>query len=165
MNEKNVKTKEMLESTVADSSAVDFSELPKDAESSAETVAIVEGNAIFTGLYLERKRYLHEGKERFYCFVGGTLRGRNVEAGMVPKDFAGYDVLDIVFGEDDKVGLYKIPYEMRDEVTKKVMRGFTYKAMSRDEDGVYSIGVKCARDSDKAILEMLLKTAEREAKN
>lgn len=164
MNEKNVKIKENLENPMAASSNSVLSESLKDAESPAENVAIVEGDAIFTGLHVERKFYKKDEQEYFYCFVGGKLRGRDVDAGMIPKDYGGYEVLDIVFGEENKVGLYKIPYEMRDEVTKKITRGFTYKVMSQDEDGVYSCTVKPARDSDKAILEMLLKKAEREAK-
>ena len=164
MNEKTIKNEDSLENPLTDSPAADLAGSPKDAESPAENVAIVEGDAIFTGLYVKRRFYQHEGQERFYCYVGGQLRGRDVEAGMIPKDFGGYEVLDIVFGEEDEVGLYKIPYEMRDEVTKKVTRGFTYKAMSQDEDGVYSCTVKHSRDSDKAILEMLLKKAEREAR-
>ena len=160
MNEKNLKNEKNLEKMTEVSSVV--SDLKGD--SAAENVAIVEGDAVFTGLFVERKFYDREGQQYFYCFVGGQLRGRDVEAGMIPKDFGGYEVLDIVFGEGDKVGLYKIPYEMRDETTKKVTRGFTYKAMSQDEDGVYSCTIKPSRDSDKAILEMLLKKAEREAK-
>ena len=78
-NEKNVKEKENV------ILAAEGTVIPEVTETSVENVAIVEGDAVFTGLYLERKKYLHEGKERFYCFVGGTLRGRNVEAGIDRK--------------------------------------------------------------------------------
>ena len=157
-NEKKMNEKEMILSTEG------AAEIRNGEETTVENVAIVEGDAIFTGLYLERELYQRNGEQRFYCYVKGLLRGREVIAGMTPKDFGGYDVLDLVFGDAEKVMLYKVPYEMRDERTKKVTRGYTYKAVSVDEDGtVYSITVKPARDSDKALLEMLVKLMEREA--
>ena len=137
----------------------------QDAEAKADEITVVEGDGIYTGLQVERKYYERDGKMYFFCFVPGVIRGREIEAGVTPADYGGYDVLDIVFGDEDKVGLYKYPYEMRDERTKKVTRGFTYKVQSQDEDGVYAIKVKPARDSDKALLEMLIAKAERSMKH
>lgn len=133
----------------------------KEAEKVMDDIQIVEGEGIFTGLFVGREYYERDGKQYFWCFVSGKIRGKDVRVGLVPVDFGGYEVVDIVFGAEQKVGLYKYLYEMRDEHTKRTVKGFTYKIQSQDDDGVYAIKLKPARDSDKALLEMLLNQVEK----
>ena len=160
-NEKKITS----EAEVKENEVVKTATAIPETEGKADDITVIEGDGIYTGLQVERKYYERDGKMYFFCFVPGVIRGREVTAGVIPADFGGYDVLDIVFGDENKVGLYKYPYEMRDERTKKVTKGFTYKVQSQDEDGVYAIKVKPARDSDKALLEMLIAKAERSMKN
>ena len=89
------------------------------------------------------------------------ISGRDVKVGIAPPDKdtdkGGYAVLDIVFGNSDKAELVLVPYEIRDEKTKKVVKGNSYVVRSVDENGkVYECPVKPARTSDKSLLNMLL---------
>ena len=50
------------------------------------------------------------------------------------------------------------PFEIKDEKTKKVVSGNTFAVVSYDENGeMYECAVKPYRQSDKALLNMLLK--------
>ena len=69
-------------------------------------------------------------------------------------------VLDIVFGNENKADLFLTPYEMKDEATGKIIKGNTYGIRTVDENGeVYECKVKPFRDSDKTLLNMLLRQA------
>ena len=108
-------------------------------------------------LFVERVPYEKNGKTYHSYFIQGKVRGIDARVMIMPPDFGGYKVLDIVFGNADKAELVLVPYEIRDEKTKKVVKGNSYVVRSVDEDGkVYECPVKPARTSDKSLLNMLL---------
>ena len=118
----------------------------------------MEGNK---KIFVERETFESKGKTYFGYYIKGTVRGRDVKVGIAPPDKdtdkGGYAVLDIVFGNADKAELVLVPYEIRDEKTKKVVKGNSYVVHSVDENGKeYECPVKPARTSDKSLLNMLL---------
>ncbi len=108
-------------------------------------------------IFVERETYEKEDKTYFSYFIKGKVRGKDVKATVVPHDVGGYAVLDIVFGEAMEAELVLKPYEIKDEKTKKTVKGNTYAVRSVDENGeIYECPVKPFRSSDKTILNMLL---------
>ena len=108
-------------------------------------------------IFVERETYEKEDKTYFSYFIKGKVRGKDVKATVVPHDAGGYAVLDIVFGEAMEAELVLKPYEIKDEKTKKTVKGNTYAVRSVDENGeIYECPVKPFRSSDKTILNMLL---------
>lgn len=111
-----------------------------------------------TIILVERETFEMEGKEYFSYFIKGTIRGRDVRASVIPPDKGGYVVLDIVFGNAMAAELVVKPFEIKDEKTKKVVSGNSFAVVSYDENGeMYECAVKPYRQSDKALLNMLLK--------
>lgn len=117
-------------------------------------------------IFVERDTYVKNDKTYFSYFIRGVIRGREVRIGIAPPnsdtDIGGYTVLDLVFGNADKTELILVPYEIRDEKTKKVVKGNSYAIRTADEatGEVYECPVKPFRTSDKTLLNMLLnKTA------
>lgn len=125
---------------------------------------VLEGDALLSGLVLTREKLKprEKGAKPIYTYnVYGVIRGVEVRAGMNPPDKGGFSVLSLVFGDTDALPLYMVPYEMKDENGVKIS-GNTYKVMSLDEEGdVLECKVKPSRDSDKRILECLLKKAQK----
>ncbi len=109
-------------------------------------------------LFVERELVTKKEKSFYSYFVKGTLRGREVKVAISVPDFGGYTVLDIVFGDEMQAELVVTPFEMKDEKTGKVTySGNRYGVRSTDEDGkVYECQIKPFRQSDKALLDMLL---------
>ena len=108
-------------------------------------------------IFVEREVYETDGKEYFSYFIKGNVRGKDVRVLITPPDKGGYTVLDIVFGKEMAAELTLTPYEIKDE-KGKVLKGNTYGVRSVDEDGqVYECKIKPFRDSDKALLNMLLR--------
>ena len=109
-------------------------------------------------IFVERETYEKNGKTYFTYFIKGTVRGKGVRVAVVPPDKGGYAVLDIVFGDQMSAQLVTKPFEIKDDVTGKVISGNTYAVISADEDGVvYECAVKPFRSSDKSLLNMLLR--------
>lgn len=109
-------------------------------------------------LKIERETYQSkDSSERYSYFVKGVIRGKSVKASLIPGDIGGYDVLDIVFGEEKTADLVLVPYSMVDEKTGKEINGNGYEAQNVDELGeVYKCKVKPRQASDKSLLEMLI---------
>ena len=106
---------------------------------------------------VERETYEKNGKTFYSYFIKGNVRGRDVKASLAPPDKGGYVILDIVFDDAMEAELVVIPYEIRDE-KGNVLKGNTYAVRSQDENGdIYECKVKPYRDSDKNILNMLLR--------
>lgn len=111
-------------------------------------------------LFVERETFEKNDKSYFSYFIKGKVRGKDVKVALIPPDKGGYSVLDIVFGGADKAELVLMPYEIKDDATGKVVKGNTYSARTVDENGeVFECGVKPYRNSDKTLLNMLLKQA------
>ena len=108
-------------------------------------------------VFVERETFETNGKTYFTYFVRGNVRGKDVKACVVPPDLGGYAVLDIVFNGEKSAELVSTPFEMKDD-HNKVISGCTYSVRSTDENGkVYECKIKPFRNSDKTILNMLLR--------
>ena len=108
-------------------------------------------------IYVERETYEQDGKEYYSYFIKGVVRGVEVRILITPPDKGGYRVLDIVYGKEMSAELTLTPYEMKD-AKGKVVKGNTYGVRTVDEDGLtYECKIKPFRDSDKSLLNMLLR--------
>lgn len=111
-------------------------------------------------IFVERDTFEKDGKEYYSYFIKGVVRGKEVRVMIIPPDKGGYTVLDIVFGNEMSAELILKPYEIKDEATGRVIAGNSYAVQTVDEDGeIYECSVKPYRNSDKALLAMLVKRA------
>ena len=109
-------------------------------------------------IFVERDTYEKNGKTYFSYFIKGVVRGKEIRVNIMPPDKGGYTVLDIVFGDAMHAELTVTPFEMKDEATGRTITGNTYGVRSVDEKGeVYECKIKPFRQSDKALLGMLLR--------
>lgn len=109
-------------------------------------------------IFVERETFEKNDRTYFSYFIKGKLRGKDVKVAVVPPDKGGYAVLDIVFGNEMKAELVVNPFEIKDEATGRVITGNTYLVRTADENGeVYECNVKPYRNSDKTLLNMLIK--------
>lgn len=106
-----------------------------------------------------------EGKEYWGYYVEGTIvRKKNgkrmqkdITVDFVAKDSGGYEVLDLIFFSSDIAKLVMREGKMTNERTGKVSRYTVYEIQSTDDDGtMFSYKVKPSRESDKALLQMLI---------
>ena len=111
-------------------------------------------------LYVEREKFVgNDGKDYWSYILKGKIRNRDIKVDFAPKDKGGYEPLDILFDVQSKAELVIAEEEMTDSVSGKKTKYSTYTLQTTDEDGVvYQCGVKPSRDSDKALLLMLLNT-------
>ena len=118
----------------------------------------VKKNVKVNKVLVERETYEKNGKEYFAYFVKGIVKGKEVKAGIMPHDFGGYSLLDIVFMDAKQVELEARPFEFKDEKTGALISGTSYVVISFDENGeAYECSVKPARQSDKQLLQMILR--------
>ena len=108
-------------------------------------------------LFVEREGFKgSDGKDYWAYLVKGKVRGRDVKIDFAPKDKGGYEPLDIVFDVAPLAELIMSEEEMTND-NGKVTKYTTYKVRTVDENGlIYECGVKPTRDSDKALLNMLI---------
>lgn len=116
-------------------------------------------------IYVERETYEKNDNTYYTYFIKGKIRGRDVRIALAPpsdkdkKDMGGYTVLDIVFGDAMKADFVVEPFEFKDS-TGKTISGVRHLVRSIDENGeIYECAIKPARQSDKALLNMLLAQA------
>lgn len=110
-------------------------------------------------IFVEREIYVSkkDESEHFSYFIKGTLRGKEVKVRIVPPDFGGYTVLEIVFGDKNEAELTIAPFQIKDDAGRVTMTGNTYGVKSVDEDGkIYECKIRPFQDSDKSLLNMLL---------
>ena len=86
-------------------------------------------------IMVEREPYEKDGKTFQSYFIKGTVRGVDFRVRIVPPDFGGYTVLDIVYAGEQEAELVLVPYEITDEKTGRVTKGNSYAVHSEDEDG------------------------------
>ncbi|MCI8368364.1 MAG: hypothetical protein HFJ81_01830 [Clostridia bacterium] len=114
-------------------------------------------------LTVEREIYTGKDEKEYYgYFVRGKLRGREVQADLMPKnkDFDGYAILDIIFDIAPTAQL-SIREEESETATGAKTRYTVYEVSNTDEDGItYSYKLKPRAESDKSILGVLLQIAE-----
>ncbi|MBR2969211.1 MAG: hypothetical protein IKC36_05150 [Clostridia bacterium] len=116
-------------------------------------------------IYVERETYEKNDNTYYTYFIKGKIRGRDVRIALAPpsdkdkKDMGGYTVLDIVFGDAMKAEFVVEPFEFKDG-SGKTVTGARHLVRTVDESGeVYECAIKPARQSDKALLNMLLAQA------
>lgn len=109
-------------------------------------------------IVVERETFEMNEKSYFTYFIKGKIRGKDVKVAVIPPDKGGYVVLDIVFGSEMKADLVVNPYEIKDDATGNVVKGNTFAVRTQDENGeVYECNIKPYRNSDKMLLNMLIK--------
>ena len=109
-------------------------------------------------IFVERETFEKNGRTFFSYFIKGNIRGKEVKVAVVPPDKGGYTWLDIVFGDAMAANPVLKPKEIKDESTGRVISGNTYAVQTMDEDGeIYECSIKPYRNSDKALLNMLVK--------
>lgn len=119
-------------------------------------VQIVEQEEKGLKLFVERESFIgNDGKQYWAYVLKGQVRGRDVKVDFAPKDKGGYEPLDIVFMVSDKAELIMTTETMTDANGKKTSY-VSYKVRNSDELGDLECGVKPSRDSDKALLTMII---------
>ena len=109
-------------------------------------------------IIVERETFESKGKTYYTYFIKGQVRGKDVRVAVIPPDKGGYAVLDIVFGDAMEAELVAKPFELRDDKTKRVVRGNTYAVRTVEDNGtIYECAIKPAKPSDKSLLEMLMR--------
>lgn len=107
-------------------------------------------------IYIEREKFTSNGKDYYNYILKGQVRGKAVKVDFAPKDKGGYEALDLVFGDETKAELI-ISEESMTDANGKTSKYAVYTVQTIDADGiVYACNVKPARDSDKALLNMVL---------
>lgn len=107
-------------------------------------------------LFVERESFTGtDGKQYWAYITKGQVRGRDVKIDFAPKDKGGYEPLDIVFSISPTAELIMTKETMTDANGTKTSYT-SYKVRSEDELGMLECGVKPTRDSDKALLTMLI---------
>lgn len=119
-------------------------------------VQVVEQEEKGLNLFVERESFIGSDGKQYWAYVlKGSVRGRAIKVDFAPKDKGGYEPLDIVFMFNDKAKLVMTTETMTDALGKKSSY-VSYKVRNEDELGELECGVKPSRDSDKALLTMLI---------
>ena len=119
-------------------------------------VQVVEQQEQALKLFVERESFIgNDGKQYWAYVLKGQVRGRDVKVDFAPKDKGGYEPLDIVFSIDTKAELIMTTEKMTD-ANGKTTSYVSYKVRNADELGELECGVKPSRDSDKALLTMVI---------
>lgn len=89
--------------------------------------------------------------------VGGKVMEKSVQVDFQPKDFGGYEVLDLIFFNTETANLVVEPKTMVNDATGEVLHYTDYIVQSTDDDGnVFSYKMKLSRESDKSLLEAIM---------
>ena len=105
-------------------------------------------------VFVKRETYVKNGKSFYAYFVKGEIKGKEIKASVIPKDIAGYALLDIIFEGRPEVDLVVTPYEMQTE-QGEIISGNTYSV--KTDDGEVECKIKPNQPTDKTILAYLLK--------
>lgn len=117
---------------------------------------IVEQEEEKLKLYVERESFVGNDGVTYWAYVlKGKVRGRAVKVDFAPKDKGGYEPLDIVFSIAPTAELIMCNETMTDS-KGKTTKYTSYKVRNADALGELECGVKPSRDSDKALLTMML---------
>ena len=125
-------------------------------ENAQADVQVVEQQEQALKLFVERESFIgNDGKQYWAYVLKGNVRGRAVKVDFAPKDKGGYEPLDIVFMISDKAELIMTKETMTDASGNKTSYT-SYKVRNKDDLGELECGVKPSRDSDKALLNMII---------
>lgn len=116
-------------------------------------------------LIVEREKFVaKDGREMWGYAVHGNVRGRETKVDFDAYDKGGYEVLDMIFDIRPFAELEMREESMLDNETGEVRSFTVYTVGNVDEEGdVISCRVKPARNSDKSILDYLLKKLNRQS--
>lgn len=130
-----------------------------------ETTETEQGKKQTMQLFVEREQFRGtDGKDYWSYNLKGKVRNRDVKVDFAPKDKGGYEPLDIIFDVAPKAELLMTDESMTDN-NGNVTKYTAYRVRTIDENGIeYTCGVKPSRDSDKALLGMLLNQMKAEKK-
>ena len=107
-------------------------------------------------LFVEREVFIGSNGEKYWAYIiNCQIRGRKEKINFMPKDKGGYEVLDIVFSASPKAELIMCNETITD-ANGKTTKYVSYKVHTEDELGELECGVKPSKDSDKALLTMLI---------
>lgn len=106
---------------------------------------------------VEKEPYEKEGKSYNAYVIHGKVKNTEVRAQVIPPDFGGYQVLDIVYDGTQEAELVVTPFKFTAD-DGHVIEGYTFKVVTTDENGeIYECPVQPARRSDKTLLNMLVR--------
>lgn len=119
------------------------------------TVTETEKATVFE---LTREEFVGRDDKKYWSYaIHGKVRGRDVKVDFVAYDQGGYEVLDIIFDVKPTAELVITDGEMTNQDSGEIVKFRTYEARNIDTDGMeYRYKIKLARESDKALLNMLL---------
>ena len=108
-------------------------------------------------IFVEREPFKGDDGKQYWSYVlRGKIRDRAVKVDFAPKDKGGYEVLDILFDVQDKAELVITKSVMQQsDGTKTKLTSFDLKTYEGED--VYECPVKPSKDSDKALLKMILR--------
>lgn len=110
-------------------------------------------------LMVVREKYSKKGKD-YWCYrINTTLRGVDTHVDFrMGEDIGAYRLLDIVFGQQDKVQFAVQPYKTKNMETKQVRKGYKYFAVLYDQDldMTYYADLRPAQQSDRTIIDLVL---------
>lgn len=134
---------------------VDVNEIKETAQADVQQVVEQQEEQALK-LFVERESFTGtDGKQYWAYITKGKVRGRDVKIDFAPKDKGGYEPLDIVFSISPTAELIMCNEVMTDVNGKKTSY-VSYKVRNKDDLGELECGVKPTRDSDKALLTMLI---------
>lgn len=106
-------------------------------------------------IFVNRKKYNKDGADYYSYFIKGKKFGRDFDISMVPSDFGGYVVLDMIFSGKESVELIVKPFEFKTD-KGETLKGNTYSVKAVCADGTeLECPLKARRGSDKSLLKML----------
>lgn len=121
--------------------------------------------ALSLSLPVHRKVFkTKDKKELMGYYVIGSVRKRDIVGSIIPSDFGGFDLLDIISSDEDNPPmLIRLKYSMPNTQTGEVVSGYTYEMVSFDPmvNEYIRCKVKPQRQSDKSVIEMLFSIAFR----
>lgn len=137
----------------------------KNAKATESTTTVEVAATAEKKLIVERKKFTaKDGREMWGYAVFGKVNGRETKVDFNAKDQGGYEVLDMVFDIKSTAELDMHEETMTDTETGEIRKYMVYEVSNVDEDGdTLTCRVKPARDSDKSILDYLLKKLNRQA--
>lgn len=112
--------------------------------------------------FVERESFTGSNGEKYWSYIlKGKVRDRVVKVDFAPKDKGGYEPLDILFDVQPIAELI-IGQDVMESSDGRKTKFATYTLRTVDEDGIdYTCSVRPAKDSDKALLNMIIKLANK----
>ena len=95
-----------------------------------------------------------DGKPLYSYHINAQLRGKAKQISLVPKDNGAYELLDVIFFDNNEVDGVILEGEFKTD--DGVIKTLVVEPYVIDDGIRYSCQLKCQRDSDKATLQILI---------